>query len=72
VDFHESILPVASIAVVGEETFERAFAQQWAPQLRYLNTVDLTSFGCMHRRTIVYALAFGRYFQNQGFAVSAG
>ena len=71
-DFHESILPVASIAVVGEEKFKRAFAKQWVPQLRYLNTIDLTSFDCMYRRTIVYTLAFGRCFQNQGFSVSAG
>jgi predicted nucleic acid-binding protein len=71
VDFHDSILIVASIAVVGEDGFERAFAQWRVAQLRHLSLVDITSFDCMRRRRIARAFTFDRHFQDQGFLISA-
>lgn len=71
VDFHDSILIVASIAVVGEDGFERAFAQWRVAQLRHLSLVDITSFDCMRRRKIARAFTFDRHFQDQGFLISA-
>jgi predicted nucleic acid-binding protein len=71
VDFHDCILPVASIAIVGEDGFERAFAQWRIAQLRHLSIVDLTSFDCMHRRKITRAFGFDRHFKEQGFVISA-
>ena len=71
VDFHDSILIVASIAVVGEDGFERAFAQWRVAQLRHLSLVDVTSFDCMRRRKIARAFTFDRHFQDQGFLISA-
>ena len=71
VEFHDRILPVATIAIVGEDGFESAFAHWRISQLRHLSIVDLTSFDCMHREKIVRAFAFDRHFQEQGFIVSA-
>ena len=71
VDFHDSILPVASIADVGEDGFERAFAQWRLAQLRHLSLVDITSFDCMRRQKIARAFAFDRHFHDQGFLLSA-
>ena len=71
VDFHDSILVVASIAAVGEDGFERAFAQWRVAQLRHLSLVDITSFDCMRRRKIARAFTFDRHFQDQGFLISA-
>lgn len=70
VDFHDSVLPVASIEIVGEDGFERAFAQWRIAQLRHLSIVDLTSFGCMHRKGIGRAFSFDRHFRDQGFTTS--
>ena len=69
-DFHDSILPVASIVIVGEDSFERAFAQWRIAQLRHLSIVDLTSFDCMHRGNITRAFAFNQHFREQGFSTS--
>ena len=71
-EFHDHILPVATIMPVGEDGFERAFAQWRIAQLRHLSMVDLTSFDCMHRGKIPRAFTFDRHFQEQGFAISAG
>ena len=71
-EFHDNILPVAMIIPVGEDGFERAFAQWRVAQLRHLSIVDLTSFDCMHRGKIARAFTFDRHFQEQGFATSAG
>lgn len=71
-EFHDHILPVATIIPVEEDGFERAFAQWRIAQLRHLSMVDLTSFDCMHRGKIPRAFTFDRHFQEQGFAISAG
>ena len=71
-EFHDHILPVATIMPVGEDGFERAFAQWRVAQHRHLSMVDLTSFDCMHRGKIPRAFTFDRHFQEQGFAISAG
>jgi predicted nucleic acid-binding protein len=71
VDFHDSILSVASIISVGEDGYERAYAQWRVAQLRHLSIVDLTSFDCMHRRSIGRAFTFDRHFKEQGFAICA-
>ena len=70
VDFHDGVLPVASIEIVGEDGFERAFAQWRIAQLRHLSIVDLTSFDCMHRKGIGRAFSFDQHFSDQGFATS--
>lgn len=69
-DFHDSVLPVASIEIVDEDGFERAFAQWRIAQLRHLSIVDLTSFDCMHRKGLARAFSFDRHFRDQGFATS--
>ena len=71
-EFHDHILPVATIMPVGEDGFERAFAQWRVTQHRHLSMVDLTSFDCMHRGKIPRAFTFDRHFEEQGFAISAG
>ncbi|MDA0293377.1 MAG: PIN domain-containing protein [Verrucomicrobia bacterium] len=70
-EFHDHILPVTTIIPVGEDGFERAFAQWRVAQLRHLSLVDLTSFDCMHRGKIPRAFTFDQHFQEQGFAISA-
>ena len=49
-EFHDNILPVAMIIPVGEDGFERAFAQWHIAQLCHLSMIHLTSFDCMHRQ----------------------
>lgn len=68
-DFHDKILPVAAVLIVGEEGFERAFDQWRAARRRRLSLVDITSFDCMRRQAITRAFAFDRHFATEGFII---
>ena len=48
-DFHDKVLPVATVVIVGEDGFERAFAQWRVARRRRLSLVDIASFDCMRR-----------------------
>jgi len=68
-DFHDKVLPVAKVIIVGEDGFERAFSQWRVARRRQLSLVDLTSFDGMRRHSISRAFAFDRHFAEEGFAV---
>ena len=68
-DFHDKVLPVARVIIVGEDGFERAFSQWRVARRRQLSLVDLTSFDGMRRHSISRAFAFDRHFAEEGFAV---
>lgn len=68
-DFHDNILPVAEIVSIGEDGFERAFAQWRAARRRRLSLVDITSFDCMRRHAIARAFTFDRHFATEGFGI---
>jgi predicted nucleic acid-binding protein len=68
-DFHDKVLPVAKVIIVGEDGFERAFAQWRAARRRQLSLVDVTSFDCMRRHSIPRAFAFDRHFAEEGFVI---
>lgn len=68
-DFHDKVLPVATVVIVGEDGFERAFAQWRVARRRQLSLVDVASFDCMRRRSISRAFTFDRHFAGEGFAI---
>lgn len=68
-DFHDKVLPVATVIVVGEDGFERAFAQWRVARRRQLSLVDVASFDCMRRRNISRAFTFDRHFAGEGFVI---
>ncbi len=68
-DFYDKILPVVRITHVGEDGFERAFAQWRIVGRRRLSLVDITSFDSMRQRGISFAFTFDRHFKEQGYTV---
>ena len=68
-DFLDKVLPVAAVIIVGEEGFERAFAQWRIARRRQLSLVDIASFDCMRRQTIFRAFTFDRHFAEEGFVI---
>ena len=68
-DFHDKVLPVARVIIVGEDGFERVFSQWRAARRRKLSLVDLTSFDCMRRQAISRAFAFDHHFAEEGFVI---
>lgn len=68
-DFHDKVLAVATVIIVGEDGFERAFAQWRVARRRQLSLVDVASFDCMRRQSISRAFTFDRHFAEEGFAI---
>lgn len=68
-DFHDKVLPVASVSMVGEDGFERGFSQWRVARRRQLSLVDVTSFDCMRRQSISHAFTFDKHFAEEGFVI---
>lgn len=68
-DFHDKVLPVAAVSIVGEDGFERGFSQWRVARRRQLSLVDITSFDCMRRQSISRAFTFDRHFAEEGFLI---
>lgn len=66
-DFRARILPLCSIAVVGEDGFNRLTTQCHLMRRRELSLVDLSSFDCMRNEGFTHVLAFDKHFTEQGF-----
>jgi predicted nucleic acid-binding protein len=65
-DFHDAILVLARVIIVGEEGFERAFEKWRLVQSRKWSLVDIISFDCMRPRGITQAYTFDSHFAQQG------
>lgn len=68
-DFHDKVLAVATVIIVDEDGFERAFAQWRVARRRQLSLVDVASFDSMRRQSISRAFTFDRHFAEEGFAI---
>lgn len=66
-DFHDRILPLCEVEVVGDAGFEVLARQVFLNRRRKVSLVDLSSFDCMLRQGIKKALAFDKHFAERGF-----
>ncbi len=68
--FHQSLLPVASLVVVDESLHRRAIEKWLARRSRQLSLVDVTSFLTMADQGLSRAFAYDDDFEKAGFSTS--
>ncbi len=66
-DFHDAMLPVATVVWIGEDIHGIAVSSIILSGKRNLSLVDCTSFEVMRRSGIERAFTYDRHFRDQGF-----
>jgi len=67
-DFYQNLLPLIEVWTVDELTFDHLCRQVLLSKRRKLSLVDVSSFDCMRKHNLQYALAFDRHFDEMGFS----